>query len=88
VFLAKPFNHILILAIHIDNCIFTGSFPDLISEYKSKFHACHVQTDLELIHWLLGIKISHDCSACTIFYLNEKSQCTSAILGYIAFEGE
>ena len=66
VFLAKPSGHTLILAIHVDDCVFTGSSPDLISEYKSKFHACHALTDLGPIHWLLGIKISRDRSARTI----------------------
>jgi reverse transcriptase-like protein len=66
VFLEKPPNHILILAIHVDDYVFTGSSPDLISEYKSKFHACHALTDLGPIHWLLGIKISRDHSAHTI----------------------
>ena len=76
VFLAKPDgNHLLILAIHIDNCILTSDSPKLIFQYKSKLNDCYALTDLGPIHWLLRIKITHDHSAHTIslsqtFYIN------------------
>ena len=66
VFLAKPGKHLLILAIHIDDCILTGSSPELIFQYKSKLNDCYALTDLGPIHWLLGIKITRDRSARTI----------------------
>ena len=67
VFLAKPDgNHLLILAIHVDDCILTGDSPELISQYKSKLNDCYALTDLGPIHWLLGIKITRDRSAHTI----------------------
>jgi hypothetical protein len=66
IFFAKIGDHILILAIHVDDCVLTGSSPSLITEYKSKFNACYTLTDLGPIHWFLGIKITRDRSAHTI----------------------
>ena len=65
-FIAKPESHHLILAIHVDDCILTGSSPELISQYKSKLNNSFALTDLGPIHWLLGIKITRDRSARTI----------------------
>jgi hypothetical protein len=59
-------EHILIMGVHVDNCIITGSSADLIAEYKCKLHNKYALTDLGPIHWLLGIKIVHDHSAWTI----------------------
>jgi len=53
----------LILAIHINDCMITGSSSNLIAEYKKKIHAAYPLTDLGPIHWLLGIRITQDCKA-------------------------
>ncbi len=66
VFLAKLGRHTLILAIHVDDCILTGSSPELISQYKVKLNNCYALTDLGPVHWLLGIKITRDRSAHSI----------------------
>jgi transposase InsO family protein len=66
VFLAKIDKHILILAIHVDDCILTGSSPKLIADYKDKFNSRYTLTDLGPIHWFLGIKITRNRSARTI----------------------
>jgi hypothetical protein len=50
VFLAKVNKHILILAIHIDDCILTRSSPELIAEYKHKFNDCYTLTDLRTVY--------------------------------------
>jgi hypothetical protein len=39
VFIAKIGNDILILAVHVDDCIFTGSSALLITEYKEKINS-------------------------------------------------
>jgi reverse transcriptase-like protein len=67
VFYAYIQEHILILAIHINDCAFTSSSPTLIAKYKHKLDACYSLTDLGPIHWLLGIKITRNHSVCTIF---------------------
>jgi Reverse transcriptase (RNA-dependent DNA polymerase) len=60
VFYACIDEHILILAIHVNDCIFTGSSNKLIALYKKKLNACYALTDLEPLYWLLGIKVTHD----------------------------
>jgi hypothetical protein len=52
-----------ILAIHVDDCLITGSSPQLISDYKQKLNKCYSLTDLGPVHWLLGIKITHNREA-------------------------
>jgi reverse transcriptase-like protein len=59
-------SNILVLAIYVDDCVITGSSTDLIEEYKSKLNVKYPLTDLGPIHWLLSIKIIHDCEAHTI----------------------
>ena len=53
-------EHILVLAVHMDDCIFTGSSKELIVLYKQKLNDCYALTDLGPIHWLLGIKVMCD----------------------------
>jgi hypothetical protein len=55
-------EHVLIMGVYVDNCVITGSSPELIDEYKCKLHVKYALTDLGPVHWLLGIKIIHDCS--------------------------
>jgi Reverse transcriptase (RNA-dependent DNA polymerase) len=66
VFRTQIGEHVLILAVHVDDCMITGSSPELIAEYKRKLNARYALTDLGPIHWLLGIKIVRDRSARTI----------------------
>jgi len=60
VFFVRIGEHILILAVHVDDCMFTGSSTKLIMQYKQKLNACYALTDLGPVHWLLGIKITHN----------------------------
>ena len=50
----------LMLAVHVDNCILTGSSKRLVTEFKGKINKCYALTDLGPVHWLLGIKITRD----------------------------
>ena len=59
-------GHTLILVVHVDDCMFTGSSPKLIAEYKQKFNARYALTDLGPISWLLGIKITRNRDERTI----------------------
>jgi len=78
VFYCRIEDHILILAIHIDDCIFTGDSAKLIAEYKNKLNKCYALTDLGPVHWLLGVKITCDRSARTIS-LSQKSYIDSIL---------
>jgi hypothetical protein len=66
VFHNKINEHTLILVVHVDNCVFTGSSLKLIAEYKGKFNAHYALTDLGPISWLLGIKITRNRDEQTI----------------------
>jgi hypothetical protein len=66
VFIARVSGQILILAVHVDDCVLTGSSSDLISEYKQKLNSCYALTDLGPVHWLLGIKVTRDRAAHTL----------------------
>ena len=66
VFVAHVGDEILILAVHVDDCILTGSSGKLIAEYKQKLNSCYALTDLGPVHWLLGIKITRDRAARTL----------------------
>ena len=66
VFHTRVEDHILVLTIHVDDCIFTRDSAKLIAEYKEKLNECYALTDLGPVHWLLGIKISRDRDKRTI----------------------
>src|SRR6267142_4439955 len=66
VFFVRIGEHILILVVHVDDCMFTGSSMKLIMQYKQKLNAYYALTDLGPVHWLLGIKIMHNQATHTI----------------------
>jgi hypothetical protein len=66
VFIAKISKNTLILAVHIDDCVFTGSSSSLVMEYKEQINSCYTFMDLGPINWLLGIRVTHDRAECTI----------------------
>ena len=66
VFTAHANDDLLILAVHVDDCVFTGSSRELIAEYKHKINTCYALTDLGPVHWLLGLKVTRDRAAHTI----------------------
>ena len=66
VFSSHVNNHTTILAIHVDDCLITGSSPELIADYKHKLNQRYSLTDLGPVHWLLGIKISRNRETRTI----------------------
>ena len=66
VFVAHKGEHILILAAHVDDCIITGSSPELIQDFKQKLNDCYALTNLRPVNWLLGIKVTRDQEARTI----------------------
>jgi len=66
VFYAHTPSGFLVLTIHVDDCILTGTSCSAIAEYKSKIHALYPITDLGPIHWLLGIQVTRNRAAHTI----------------------
>jgi hypothetical protein len=58
VFCIHKNGHLLILAVHVDDCMLTSDSAKMITEFKEKLNNCYALTDLGPIHWLLGIKIT------------------------------
>jgi len=52
--------HIIILIIHVDDCVITSSSTKLITDYKAKFNVCYALTDLGPVSWLLNLKVTRD----------------------------
>src|SRR5712671_202343 len=50
--------HIIILVIHVDDCVITSSSAQLMAEYKAKFNTCYTLTDMGPVSWLLGLKVT------------------------------
>jgi hypothetical protein len=71
-------HHILILVMHVDDCIMTGSSKTLIRVYKKKLHSRYELTDLRPVNWLLGIKITRNREQQTIL-LSQRSYIDSII---------
>jgi transposase InsO family protein len=63
VFYARVGQHIIIIAIHVDDCAITGSSKKLIESYKHKLNEKYPLTDLGPISWLLGIKVTRNREA-------------------------
>src|SRR5271168_4268763 len=53
-------THIVILAVHVDDCMVTGSSEKLVNVFKREMNEKYRLTDLGPAHWLLGIKITRD----------------------------
>jgi len=71
VFIACIKKHMLVLAVHINNCVMTGSSPKLITVYKGKLHKRYALTDLGPVSWLLSIQVTHDHKTWAISLLQE-----------------
>jgi Reverse transcriptase (RNA-dependent DNA polymerase) len=66
VFRVQEKDNVLILAVHVDNCIITSSSSKLMQWYKVQLNAHYALTDLGPISWLLGIQVTRDRTAHTI----------------------
>jgi hypothetical protein len=59
-------EHLLVLAVHVEDCGIMGDSPKLIALYMQKLNDCHTLTKLGPVNWLLGIKVTRDQEAQTI----------------------
>ena len=60
---------IIVVAIHVNDCMITGSSVKLIGEFKIQMNKTYKLSDLGAIHWLLGIKVTRDLPNHTISLL-------------------
>jgi len=56
----------IILAVHVDDCMVAGSSATLVNKFKVDMNGKYKLTDLGPTNWLLGIKISRDLANKTI----------------------
>ncbi|KAG9225295.1 hypothetical protein CCMSSC00406_0009851 [Pleurotus cornucopiae] len=60
VFYLKTERGLVILAVHVDDCMITATKKELIEEFKKGMGKKYSFTDLGPIHWLLGIKVTRN----------------------------
>ena len=61
--------NIIVLAVHVNDCMLLGSSQKLIDEFEIQMNKTYKISDLGAIHWLLGIKITRDLPNHTISLL-------------------
>ncbi|THH01090.1 hypothetical protein EW026_g1530 [Hermanssonia centrifuga] len=94
VFFVRNGPELTVLAIHVDDCIITGSSTATLSDYKLKIGEKYQMTDLGPVSWLLGIKHAYIDTILTRFNFTDlrpisipmdpniplsKSQCPTAL---------
>ncbi len=63
VFVKKWENEqIVVVAVHMDDCLMTGSSQGLVDEFKARINGKYRMMDLGPCKWLLGIKIPRRAS--------------------------
>jgi hypothetical protein len=68
-FQQHPNSNVIIVVIHVDNCIICASMCTLMNAFKAKIE-CHFEiSDLVKACWVLGFKIKHNHNAWTITLL-------------------
>lgn len=66
VFFKREDDHLVVLAVHVDDCIITGDSGTLNNSYKTHFSKRYKLTDLGPVSWVLGIKVTRDLEAHTL----------------------
>lgn len=66
VFYKEIGKDLLVVAVHVDDCLATGSSAKLLEEFKGQINSKYRMTDLGPAHWLLGIKVTRDLAERTI----------------------
>jgi hypothetical protein len=78
VFYAHIGGDIILLAIHVNDCVLTGNSVALLTKLKQKVGAIYKLTDLGPISWLLGIKVTRDHPTNTL-HLSQTSYIESIV---------
>ena len=59
-------GRVVIVAVHVDDCLTTGSSRNLVDEFKRRVNEKYRMTDLGPCKWLLGIRVERDLENGTI----------------------
>lgn len=65
-FFKEEDGHLVILAIHVDDCLMTGGSVELNAKVKRDLNAKYKLTDLGPANWLLGIRINRNLAERTV----------------------
>jgi Reverse transcriptase (RNA-dependent DNA polymerase) len=65
-FFKEEGGNLVILAIHVDDCLMTGGSVELNAKVKKDLNAKYKLTDLGPANWLLSIRISHNLTEHTV----------------------
>jgi hypothetical protein len=65
-FFKEEGGQLVILAIHVDDCLMTGSTTKLVAKVKIDLNEKYKLTDLGPANWLLGIKINRNLAEHTV----------------------
>ena len=60
IFVKRSGTDSLFLAIHVDDCLITGTSASLIKAFKVEMNKKYKLTDLGPVEWLLGIKVTRN----------------------------
>ena len=66
VFFKREDSHLMVMAVHVDDCIITGDSGPLNNSYKTQLGTRYKLTDLGPVSWVLGIKVMCDLEACML----------------------
>jgi hypothetical protein len=81
IFYKRSGDDMVVIAIHVDDCVLAASSRAVLDEYKAKIGARFKLTDLGPIHWLLGIKVVRNLEARTLS-LSQQSYIESILRRY------
>ena len=62
----QDWKTLMVVAVHVDDCTVTASSKKLIEELITSLCKSLKVMDLGKLHWMLSIKIQHDCASHTI----------------------
>ncbi len=65
VFVKEKDGKVVIMAVHVDDCMVTGSCTKTIQQFKVDINKKYAMTDLGACSWLLGIKVTRDAASKT-----------------------
>ena len=66
VFVKEEKDSVIILAVHVDDCMVIGHPPSAIERFKVEINEKYKMTDLGTCTWLLGIRLNRDLAKKTI----------------------
>jgi hypothetical protein len=62
VYMLRKVDSLLLLVLYLDDFLIIGCSTSVISTFKRILHDKFFMTDMGLLHFFLGLKISHDAS--------------------------